>query len=160
MKKSLLFFILILSFFLPNEIKAQERAKDIPLKITDEEKAAITRILKTVDAKLVYLRYSDSRETYGAARISEKRMQNIKMIRDPGDNGIVIHYRDASVVYLSDGTMIYIAPAQSGRTGQNYFLSVLGKTKMAQLKAILAKYLGAPDTLDAINVKTMDDANI
>ena len=153
MKNSIVLFILILAGFFANNTNAQR-------KISDEDKTAVTRILKTVDAKLVNLRYSDSKEEYGSAKISESRMKSIKSIGGPGDKGIVIHYKDASAIYLSDGSTIYVAPAQPGRTGQNNFLSVLGKTKTAQLKAILAKYLGAPDTLDATTVKTMDNEEI
>lgn len=156
MKKSFTFFIVILCNVFSNEIIAQEQAKDIPLRISDEDKAAVTRIMKTVDAKRVNLRYSDGRVVYGTAIISASRIQDIKGIRDPGDKGIIINWRDASAVRLNDGSIIYISSTQAARTGQNSILTVLGKTKTAELKKILAKYLGAPDTLDASTVKTVD----
>jgi hypothetical protein len=159
MKKSTVLFILMLNFFFLNNAVAQDRAKDIPLKISDEERMAITRLLKTVDAKRVSVRFDDSRVVYGTATISASRMASIKKIGGPGDKGIIVNWKDATAIYLKDGTTIYVAAA-SGRTGQNSLLTVLGKTKTAQLKAILAKYLGAPDTLDAINVKTTDEADI
>ena len=129
---------------------AQERAKDIPLKLSDADKRAVIACFNNVDDKYHRMLFNAGKEVYGTRTIASTEMERIRNARLQ-EKGIIIICKETNsmIIYLRDGSIIL---ASSGRAGTNPFLNLLGKEKTEKLKLIMAKYvdnadlLGAPDT--------------
>jgi hypothetical protein len=123
--------------------------------ISAKDQAAVIRIFNTVDSRSWHIQFGNI--VYGRRGLTATEKSQIKGIRDPGDKGIIIFLRTAAAIKFGDGSIIYISSATNSRTGTNHFLNLLGKTKAAQLKTIMAKYIEDPDMIDKTIINTISD---
>ena len=139
MKKSTVFFLIVLSSFFQINAKAQERGKDIPL--SPEDKRAIISLLKTVDGRFYKFQSANGREVYGSRRISTSELNRIKELGAPDTKGIIIEYKETGsiVIHWKDGSIL-AATSPPGKTDKDVFVNLLGRQSADKLNDLLSKY--------------------
>jgi hypothetical protein len=126
MKKSIVFSICLFAVLtLAKPSFGQERKP-----ISENDKAAIIELFKGVPKSQYRLQFNNSKEVYGAKKVSMRQLTQLSKIRKPGmDNGYVV------LIVKDDGVMYILAATKGGKLE-----SVLGAEKFAKLNEITAKY--------------------
>ena len=146
MKKSIriISFSSLLFVFFSFTTKAQDDTARFMLgKFQADDMTAVTEMFKTIDKRKYHFRFANERKTYGEAILSATEMAEINRVKKLTTKSFIIHFTNAVVVCIRDGSLIYtISPS---RTGASTMLGLLGQERTTKLKTILAKYIEDPD---------------
>ncbi|GEM_PF-3277098 len=124
--KILLVFIAVL-VFTPQDAFAQDQKK--PTTISTADQKAITALFKGVDATKYRLQFNDGKKAVGKRAVEMQDLEQVRKVTNPAETAGYI------VLIVEGKDVIYVLAV-----GSSELTSVLGKTKVAQLNKIMAKY--------------------
>lgn len=123
----ILFVFIAVLVFTPQDAFAQDGKK--PTTISAADQKAITALFKDVDATKYRLQFNNGKKAIGKREVKMEDLEQVRKVTNPGEAAGYI------VLIVEGKDVIYILAV-----GSSELTSVLGKTKVAQLNKIMAKY--------------------